>query len=353
MNPRPSRRISLLTLLAAITLLLAACGSDSDDGGSGAKAGGSGDTPTLTVYFGQHEALGDALAAAYKETNGVELDIRAGSDGELANQIIEEGDSSPADLFVSEEPGPMAQIDEAGLLIPVDSATLDKVDPRFNPSNGDWLAYAARSRVIYYNPDLIDEADLPASILDLTEPEWKGRFAYAPSGAFTSTVAYLVSDIGEDATLDWLKGIEANGVNEEKNGRVRDSVEAGQHEFGLSNHYYWHILAAEQGGPDQLTSRVHYMSDGDPGALLLASGAGILASSKNQDEAQRFLAWLADPDGGQAIIAEETPQFPLAPGVESVHDLPAIAELDPPEFDQAVLSDVTTARDLIIESGIG
>lgn len=247
----------------------------------------------------------------------------------------------------------MAQVDEAGLLADIDSATLDKVDPRFNPSDGHWLAYAARSRVIYYNPELIDEDDLPESILDLTDPEWKGRFAYAPSGAFTSTVAFLIADIGEDATLEWLKGIEENGINEEKNGRVRDSVEAGQHEFGLSNHYYWHILAAEKGGADELTSRVHYMDGGDPGALLLPSGAGILASSDKQDEAQRFLAWLADPDGGQAVVANETPQFPLAPGVDSVHDLPSIDELDPPELDPAVLSDVEKARDLIIQSGIG
>lgn len=349
-NPRGPHR-AVLAVLGALALLLASCGGDGDGASDG--GGDDGGTERLTVYFGQHEDLGHALADAFEDETGIGIDLRTGSDGELANQLIEEGDASPADLFVSEEPGPMAQVEQAGLLEPVDPETLEKVDQRFNPSNGNWLAYAARSRVIYWNPELIDEDDLPTSILDLTDPEWAGRFAYAPSGAFTSTVAYLIPTIGEDETLEWLKGIEANGINEEKNGRVRDSVEAGQHEFGLSNHYYWHILAATEGGADALTSRVHYMGGEDPGALLLASGAGVLSSSPNREAAQRFLSWLADPEGGQRVVAEETPQFPLAPGVESVHDLPSIDELDPPLFDQAILSDVSTARDLIIQSGIG
>jgi iron(III) transport system substrate-binding protein len=312
-----------------------------------ATTGGS-----LTVYSGQHEDLVLAFADGFKAASGVSVDVRSGSDSELANQILEEGDKTNADLFISEEPSPVARLDAEGVLAGVDPATLAKTDARFNPENGNWLAYALRSRAMFYNPEIIAEDDLPASVLDLTDDAWKGTFAYAPSGAFVATTNYLINTIGEDDTLAWLQGIAANGENLLKNGAVRDAIEAGQIGFGLSNHYYWYILAKEKGGPDKLASRVHWVKGQDAGGLMLASGVGILKASQKQDLAQQFVAWMSDPDGGQKVVAEQSPQFPTAPGVESSFDLPSLSELDPPAFDQGSLKDSEKAQQLIIEAGI-
>lgn len=307
---------------------------------------------TLTAYSGQHEDLVLAFADGFEAATGITVEVRSGGDSELANQLIEEGDRTSADLFISEEPSPVARLDAEGLLAAVDAETLAKTDARFNPEDGNWLAYALRSRVMFFNPEIIAEEDLPASVLDLTADEWKGAFAYAPSGAFVATTNYLINEIGEDDTLNWLEGIAANGENLLKNGAVRDAVEAGQIGFGLSNHYYWYILAREKGGPENLTSRVHWVKGQDAGGLMLASGVGILKASQKQDLAQQFVSWMADPDGGQKVVAEQSPQFPTAPGVESSYDLPSLDELEPPEFDQGSLKDAEKAQQLIIEAGI-
>lgn len=307
---------------------------------------------SLTVYSGQHEALAQALADQFEEESGINVDIRSGKDSDLANQIIEEGDNTSADVLITEEPGPAGTLDANDRLAPIDSSSLEKTDERFNPENGHWLAYAARSRAIFYNPELIAEDELPASIFDLVDDSWKGIYAYAPSGAFTSTVTYLVNTIGEEDTLAWLQGIEETGENLLKNGAIRDAVEARQISFGISNHYYWYILSKEKGGPENLTSRVHFMKDEDPGALVFASAAAIPAAGKNQELAQQFVSWLADPDGGQAVLAADSPQYPLAPGVESSYGLPSISELDPPIFDQGSLKDSDKAVELILEAGI-
>ncbi len=340
--------------LLALTMIISACANKAGDTASGGASGsGDGDgAATLTIYSGQHEDLVTALVKAYRKLNVVSIEVRSGDDAELTNQLVEEGERTKADLILTEEPGPIAQLDSKGLLAPVDRATLDKVDQRFVPSTGDWLPWAARSRVMFYNPNLIDENDLPESILDLANPEWKGRFAYAPSGAFATTVGYLINTIGESKTLDWLKAIKENGVNEQKNGKVRDSVEAGQHEFGLANHYYWYVLAKEKGGAEALQSKVHYMGNRDAGALVLASGAGILKSSKNKAAAQKFLSWLAEADGGQHVVAQDTPQYPLVKGVKSAYDIKPLAELDPPELDQGSLTNTTEAKELMIRAGM-
>ena len=317
---------------------------------SGAVASPTGQS--IVLYSGQHEALANALGEAFTAATGIGVTVRVGEDADLVNQIIEEGDATNADALLTEEPGPAAALDAQGLLAPVDPAALAQVDERFVPSTGNWLPYAARSRVIYFNPNSIEESALPASVLDLVNDEWKGRFAYAPSGAFTSTVVYLVNTIGEDDTLAWLKGIQKNGENLVKNGAIRDAVEAGQIPFGLSNHYYWYILAREKGGAGELQSRVHWVKGQDPGGLIFASAVGIPTASKQPELAAQFVAWMGNPAGGQAIIAANTPQYPLAPGVESSYDLPPLNELDPPVFDQGSLKDPSKAAELIIEAGI-
>lgn len=307
---------------------------------------------SLTIYSGQHESAVQALADAFTAETGITIEIRSGSESDLANQIIEEGDNTNADVFLTENPEPAAMLDTRDLLEPIAGEALAKTDSRFNPENGHWLGFVARSRAVFFNTELIDESELPASILDLADDRWAGTYAYASGDGFISTVNYLVNTIGEDDTRSWLQGIAQTGENLLKNGAVRDAVEAGQYSFGLSNHYYWYILAKQEGGPENLTSRVHYMKNGDAGALILASAAAIPAASQHRELAQQFVSWLADAEGGQAILAEVTPQYPLAEGVESSFGLPPLSELEPPEFDQSSLNDIEKATELVLEAGI-
>jgi len=329
------------TLLVGAALLAVSLGASASDAGQQA----------ITIYSGQHESIAQALADKFEQDTGIHVNLRTGKDGALANQIIEEGKRSPADVFLTEEPGPIGDLSRRGLLVKVPDSTLKKTDPRFVPSDHGWLPWAARSRVMFYNPKLISEDELPDSILDLTKPKWKGRFAYAPSGAFRSTTAYLINEIGKKKTLAWLKGLRKNGINEHTNGKVRDSVEAGQHAFGISNHYYWYFLARDKGKAN-VTSRVHYLNNHDAGALMLASGAGVLKSSSHRQAAMKFLDWLVSPQGGQQVVANASPQFPVSDDVKSKYGLPPLSQLTFPEFDQAELNNVDEASDLLKQAGI-
>lgn len=347
---RATRRFTApLAVLLGVLLAfgVAGCGSSDD------KAGGDAKADTLTIYNGQHEELTKQLTDAFTADTGIAVDLRSGDDADLANQIREEGDKTKADVLLTEDPSPAAMLAKADLLAPVDQTTLDQVDPRLVPASGDWVPYAARSRVLIYNPELIKESELPKSVLDLEDSRWKGKFAYAPSGAFVATTAYLISTVGEAKTLKWLKAIKANGVNEQKNGKVRDTVEAGQHAFGLTNHYYWWILADEKGGTDKLTSQLHYFPKADVGGLLLSSAGAVPKAAPNADKAQQFLAWLTAPEGGQQILAESTSaQYPAAKGVTSKVGLDPLESLKAPKTDGSEFSDSEKAKKLMIEAGL-
>ena len=345
-------RIAVASVATAALALTAACSNATTPEGTPA-ASSSGTAATITVYTDQHAELIEGLTKAYTDATGVTFNIQNDA---TVGQIQAEGDASKADVFLSEDPGPIARLGKEGLLAPVEQSTLDQVRPGLSSGAGLWVAYAARSRVLFYNPDQIAEADLPKTLAEITEPQFKGKFAWAPSGAFVATTQYLISTLGEEKTTEFLKGLKDNGVNEQKNGNVRDTVEAGKHAMGLSNHYYWWVLAGQKGGADALTSKIYHFPAEDPGNLILSSGAAVLKNSTNQDEANKFVAWLTSKDGGQKILAESAvdlaeAQYPVARGLASAVS-GDLDDVKSPTFDMDSLAESQQAEDLLKTLGM-
>src|SRR6478672_12410508 len=112
------RRTALIALATTATLALTACG----DGGLEAK--GSLDPDKLTIYSAQHQNLTEAWAKAFQDKTGIKVQIRYGSDSSMAAQIVQEGDRSPADVFLTENSPAMTTVQNAGLLTPVDAGTI-------------------------------------------------------------------------------------------------------------------------------------------------------------------------------------------------------------------------------------
>lgn len=329
-----------LTLPAAIatSIVLAACapfGSDESSEG------------TLTIYTDQHKELIDQLADAYTDETGVKIRVQPDA---TPGQIEAEEDASPADVFLSEDPGPVAQLGQSGKLTTLEDSVFDDLRDGLSSGKKFWAAYAARTRVAYYNPEQIDESEMPETLADVADPQYNDKFAWAPSGAFVATTQYLLATEGKEKTTEFLKKIKANGVNEESNGNVRDTVEAGRHAFGLSNHYYWWIKADEVGGTDKMTSKTYHFPGKDPGNLVLSSGAGVLKTSDNKGDATEFVEWLTSDDGGQAIVAD-TNQYPAAKGMEN-SVVGSLDEAQSPSYDTDLMADVGEAEHLLKKLGM-
>ena len=67
---------------------------------------------SITVYNAQHASLTKAWAEAFTKETGIQVTLRQGSDVELANQIVQEGANSPADVFLTENSPGMALVDD-------------------------------------------------------------------------------------------------------------------------------------------------------------------------------------------------------------------------------------------------
>jgi iron(III) transport system substrate-binding protein len=347
-----SRTRLLLAVAGALSssLVLAACGSSAGDPTTSAGGGKSG--RTLTLYSGQHEEMTKAVVAAFEKQTGAKVRVRFGEEPELANQIAEEGSASPADVFFTENAPPLTELSDKGLLAPVDASALRQVPAGDNAANGRWLGVAARETALIYNPRLLPAAQLPRSILDLSQPQWKGKLAIAPGEVDFVPVVEAVDKLkGEGVAQSWLKGFAANAARYDDNEGIVDAVERGKVAAGIINHYYWYRAADEIGQRD-MRSRLYYFGHQDPGALVDVSGAAALKSSKNPQLAQRFLSFLVSQSGQQAMVDSGDWEYPLAKGVEPLAGLKPFDSLQPPRISAAQLGDDHDALSLLQQAGL-
>jgi iron(III) transport system substrate-binding protein len=329
-------RIALLLAgLLTAPLLLAGCG---DDG------------PTLVVYNGQHEQLLDELAPRFTDETGIEVEIRSGEDLGLSNQLVQEGSRSPADVFLTENSPAMAQFEQAGLLQKLPQDVVAPIPSQYRPTSGDWTGFVSRSTVLVYNKAEVDPAELPPSILDLAEPSWEGRLCFSPTGAdFQAIVAAMIDLEGEAATRSWLEGIKANGTTYDGNDVVLESVDSGQCDVGIEYHYYWYRDQAESGDNSD-HSALYFFGNRDPGAFVSVSGAGVLASSDLEADAEEFVSFLTHEEGQKAIAASYALEYPLNPVASLAPPVKPFDSLQPPKVNVSDL-DATKVVHLLTQVG--
>lgn len=316
---RPSRRPARWLTLALSLPFLVACGG-----------GGAGDEPSLVVYNAQHKQLIGDLAKAFTKKTGVEVQLRSGSDLELGNQLATEGSASPADVFLTENSPAMSLVDDKSLFAKLDQSTLDQIPAQYRPDDGDWTGFVARSTVLVYNTEQLDKSELPASLMDLAKPEWKGRISFSPTGAdFQAIVSAVLATRGEQATKDWLAGLKTNGTVYDGNNVVLESVNSGEKPAGITYHYYWYRDQAES-GENSDASQVQFFGNKDPGAFVSVSGAGVLKSSDDSKDAQKFVDYLVSKEGQQVIADSYALEYTLNPEVDLGRGVKPLSELDPP-----------------------
>ena len=297
--------------------MLASCSNDSDK---------------LVIYNAQHAELIEPIAKDFTEKTGIEVEVRNGSDLEMANQLVTEGKASPADVFLTENSPAMSLVQSAGLFQKLQGKTLDNIPAKYRPDDDSWTGFAGRSTVMVYNTDKVSKDELPSSITDLADPEWKGRISFSPTGAdFQAIVAAYLALEGEDATKQWLEGLKANGTVYDGNDVVLESVNSGQSDAGIIYHYYWY-RDQEESGENSDNTQLHFFKNQDPGAFLSLSGAGVLANGDHNADAQRFVEYLTSVEGQQAIADSYALEYPLNPEVDLDRaGVPPLSSLEPPD----------------------
>lgn len=352
-----------MTSLAALALVsLAACGGSetSENTQPASTADASTIAPdasdpcetasgSLTVYSGRSEKLVADLFSQFSTDTGIDVEVRYGDSGELAGQILTEGNATPADVFFSQDAGALGAVSEAGLFLELEDSVLNRVAAMYRSESNNWVGTSGRARVVIFNPTLV--ATPPTSIDELLDPQWKGKIGFAPTNAsWQSFVTALRVLRGEDDARAWLEAFAANKpVAYEKNGAVRDAVNAGEVPLGLVNHYYLYEKIAVEGA-ENVVAQNQYLP-GDIGGLVNVAGIGALENSDNPEASQCLASYLVS-DSAQKFFVEKSFEYPLVDGIVPYEGLPTLAELDPPSIDLSDLQSIAETQELLNDVGL-
>jgi iron(III) transport system substrate-binding protein len=329
---------SLAAVVAAVALL-AGCGS-------------SGGRRSIVLYNGQHLELTQALISAFERRTGIDVRLRTNDGVVLADQILQEGRSSPADVYLAENSPELTNLEEHGLLARLPRSVVDQVAARYRSPRGDWVGLALRVGSLACRPGELGSSGPPASILDLARPEWHGRVAVAPLDSdFPPVVGAVIASRGEPAAAAWLAGLKRNAQVYQDEEAVVAAVERGDVACGIVNQYYWYRLQRETA--HRLHSRLYYFGDGDPGSVVNVSGAAVLASSRHRAAAERFVAFLVSPAGQRLVAQGDDFEYPVDPRTPPNAALRPFAGIAHSAFPVAALGDDREAARLVAAAGFG
>lgn len=338
-NLKNKRFLTLFTLALSTLLgasLLTGCASGQSEN-------------ELTVYSGRSETFIAPFFADFEAETGIKLNVRYGDSSELAAQIIEEGDNSPADIFLSQDAGALGAVAEAGLLSDLPSEIIATVPTKYASPDSKWVGLTGRARVFAYSPERV--ATLPSSYKEMTDPEYKGRFGIAPTNSsFQAFVTALRLAIGEVATEEWLRALIANEPRYyEKNSMIVEAIENGEIDLGLVNHYYIYEVAKALGR--EISVKDGFFADGDLGNMINVSGAALLATSTKRSEALSLIEYMLRPSTQERFVSE-TKEYALLGGLAGPQGLPALSEIAAPSVDLNALRDLKATQSLLIKVGL-
>jgi len=324
-------RITVLALVAA--LVAGACsGNDARSlegaaaqifAGDCAAGGGS----TVTVYSGRSENLIGPILKAFSCETGTDVSVRWGSSTDLALLLVEEGDRTAADVFLSRSPGPVGFLESKDQLGTIDADVLARSAIENRSKSGTWVGFSGRKRVLVHSLDAVAPDDLPRSVFDLTDERYRDRVAIpATNGSFLDWFTVFRDQHGTDIATRWLDDMVANGARYYPNNRsIVDAAGRGEIDMGLVNHYYQYQEAAAAG--DRHRAANHSFDDDDIGSLLIITAATVTASSENRQAANELIAYLLS-EPVQSYLTTETLEYPLAAGVAPAAVLPPLKALE-------------------------
>ena len=299
----------------------------------------------VSIYTTREPGLIQPILDQFTEATGITVNTVFLESG-LAERVLAEGESSPADLLMTVDFGNLIDLVNQGVTQPVDSDALDAAVPEaLRDPEGNWYALSGRARVLYAAKNL-DLSEFTYEQLD--DEEWRGKLCIR-SGHHpynTALFAAYIAHHGEAAAEAWLAGVKANQARAAAGGDrdgARD-IAAGICDIAVANSYYVGLMRSGAGGPEQQewadAIDVILPTFEGGGTLVNISGAAVARHAPNKAEAVQLLEYLVSDDA-QKLYAEANFEYPIT-GTAEAH--PIIADLGELQPDEMSLGEILPYR---------
>ena len=280
----------------------------------------------VNVYSARHYDTDDVLLKKFTKETGIKINIIEGKSDSLLTRLKQEGDLSPADIFITVDAGRLRKAEEMDLFEPITSEVINKQVPSsMRHPEGLWFGLTKRARVIVVSKERIKD-ELTLNYEDLANPKWQGRLLIRSSTNIynQSLVASLIETHGKDATQEWCKKITENLARKPQGGdrdQIR-AVAAGEGDIAVVNHYYLARMLEGNKNDQKAASKVRiiFPNQKNRGTHVNISGAGVLKNAPNKKNAIRLIEFLTSREAQQKF-ASGNQEYPISEGIETTEIL--------------------------------
>lgn len=275
----------------------------------------------VNLYSARHYDTDNALYESFTQKTGIKVNLVEAQADKLIERIKSEGANSPADVLITVDAGNLWRAQEAGILQPVTSKTLQTAIPaNLREPKGHWFGLSKRARVIVYNKDQVKPSDL-STYEALADSAWKGRVIIRSSSNIynQSLTGAILAAQGPQKTENWAKGLVANFARPPEGNDTAQikAVASGLADVSIVNTYYV-IRLAKSDKPEEkeIASKIgiFFPNQRDRGTHVNISGGGVVKTAPNRAAAVAFLEHLVSREA-QAIFASSNNEYPVLRGV--------------------------------------
>lgn len=318
----PPRILSVFAAVAAAALTACSGGESGSASGSAATpAAGGAEEPVLNLYSARHYDADRIIYDGFTRATGIRINRIETTPDLLIERMRAEGEQSPADVVLMADAGALWRAQQAGLLQPVTSATLEqRVPQQLREAEGRWWGFSRRARVIAYDTTRVRPEEV-ATYESLASPRFRGQVCVRSSENVynLSLLGALIERWGEPRALAWARGVAGNMARQPQGGDIDQirAVAAGACQVALTNSYYYLRLATSQNAADsEVTQRVQlaFPEQAGTGAHVNISGGGVAAHAPHRANAIRFLEYLTSEEA-QHVFADANNEYPAVAGV--------------------------------------
>jgi len=285
----------------------------------------------VNLYSQRHYAVDELQYKNFTKLTGVKVNVVKANADELIERLKNEGESSPADLFITVDASKLQKAAEFELLQKVNNKIINNnVSNDLKDKNSFWVPITYRARIVVYSNDRVLKSEL-STYEDLANAKWKNRILVrSSSNAYNQALmSSLVANLGSDMASNWSEGIVKNFARDPK-GNDRDQVKAiaaGQGDLAIVNSYYIGLLLSSKNEEEINAGKsvsVFFPNQGknERGSHINVSGIGLTKNSPNKENAIRLMEYLTSIDAQNTYVnnSYEYPANPLVKPSKIVQD---------------------------------
>ena len=283
----------------------------------------------VVVYCSADKEFAELVFRAYEAKTGVKIlplyDTEETKTAGLTARLLAEKAQPKADVFWSSDTSRAVALVDQGLAASFVPASAAAIPVHYKDANGLWTGFAARIRVLLYNTDKVKPSDVPQSIVDLTNPRWKGRFAIANPhfGTMSFHAAALFAKWGDARAADFLRRLQENGaVIAAGNSDVKDRVGDGRVDVGLMDEDDA-VVAVREKKPVAIAI-LDQEGDDPLGTPLMPNVALLVHGAPHQDAGKQFIEFLVSTEAEKILAESDAAQYPLHPDAAGPQLLPPL-----------------------------